>query len=63
MRLTQELKWTFINDYVKLPIMKLENKQDIDISIESITVLNHRLIIDEGLKMIMRVDGTIWTYK
>ena len=53
----------FINDYVKLPIMKLEKKQDIDIIIESITVLNHRLIIDEGLKMIMRVDGTIWTYK
>ena len=29
----------FTNDYVKLPIMKLENKQDIDIIIDSITVL------------------------
>ena len=53
----------FINDYMKLPIMKLETKQDIDIPIESITVLKHSLIIDEGLKLIMRVDGTIWTYK
>ena len=43
--------------------MKLEKKQDIDISIESFAVLNHRLIIDEGLNTIMRVDGTLWTYK
>ena len=61
--ITQGVNKGFINDYVKLPIMKLENKQDIDISIESIAVLKHRLIIDEGLNTIMRVDGTIWTYK
>ena len=52
-----------VNDYMKLPILKLEKKQDIDISTESTAVLNHRLIIDEGLNTIMRVDGTIWAYK
>ena len=43
--------------------MKLESKQNIDISIDSITVLNHRLIIGEELKMMMRVGGTLRTYK
>ena len=34
---------TFLDYYINLPILKFENKQDIDIQIVSIVVLNHNV--------------------
>ena len=52
---------TFIDYYINLPIFNFENKQDIDIRIDSIVVLNHNVEFHNN--MIFRSDGETWKYK
>ena len=52
---------TFLDYYVNLPILKFENKQDIDIQIDSIVVLNHNVEFRNNI--IFRSDGETWKYK
>ena len=52
---------TFLDYYVNLPILKFENKQDIDIQIDSIVVLNHNVEFHNNI--IFRSDGETWKYK
>ena len=35
---------SFLDYYINLPIYKFENKQDIDIRLDSIVVLNHKIL-------------------
>ena len=51
----------FLDYYVNLPIFKFENKQDIDIQIDSIVVLNHNVEFRNNI--IFRSDGETWKYK
>jgi len=52
---------TFLDYYITLPIFKFENKQDIDIVVESIVVLNHN--VEFFHDVIFRNDGETWKYK
>jgi hypothetical protein len=62
-KVTQEVckDKTFSDYYINLPIFKFENKQDIDIRIDSIVVLNHNVEFYNNI--IFRSDGKIWKYK
>ena len=51
----------FLDYYVNLPIFKFENKQDIDIQIDSIVVVNHNVEFRNNI--IFRSDGETWKYK
>ena len=51
----------FLEYYVNLPIFKFESKQEIDIHIDSIVVLNHNVELRNNI--ILRIDGETWIYK
>ena len=50
----------FLDYYVNLPIFNFESKQEIDIQLESIVVLNHKVEIYNN--MMFRSDGESWNY-
>ena len=52
---------TFLDYYINLPVIKFENKQDIDIRLDSIVVLNHN--VDFHNNIIFRSDGETWKQK
>ena len=52
---------TFLEYYVNLPIFKFENKQDNDIRLDSIVVLDHNVEFHNN--MVFRSDGETWEYK
>ena len=52
---------TCLDYYINHPIFKFENKQDIDIHIYSIVVLNHNVEFHNNI--IFRSDGEAWKYK
>jgi hypothetical protein len=62
-KVTQEIckDKTFLDYYINLPIFNFENKQDIDIRIDSIVVLNHNVEFYNNI--IFRSDGKNWKYK
>ena len=51
----------FLEYYIKLHIFNFGNKQDIDIQIDSIVVLNHNVEFHNNV--IFRSDGETWKYK
>ena len=51
---------TFLESYMQLPIIKLQEKQNEDIRLEAIVILNHQIDFEPKLK---RYDGNLFSYK
>ena len=51
---------TFLESYMQLPIIKLQEKQNEDIRLEAIVIINHQIDFEPKLK---RYDGNLFSYK